>query len=298
MNSACPGCLALQAKLERAADSLRNAKTAAREGLMDMAEQNAKLVAAYVEKKREVKQLQVGLMVKDCGSSSSKSTCRMLQHASDTELGLLQFELKHYDKTIAAVLLVGERPLCQCQQLMACTAPILQAAAKDDRRLWQQRLQRMEHELQANKLHIQALMQQLHAIAAKQALGGSDAADQADADQVTQAAASPAAAAPQPNSRSSSSPRPTAADAAASDNAAGAGSPGGSGSSCCSSSGGSAFTPVRSFSCHGVASPGSSEATSRCRPATSNMAGMHICWIGACVKRAVMSYATGAEDQS
>lgn len=95
MNSACPGCLALQAKLERAADSLRNAKTAAREGLMDMAEQNAKLVAAYVEKKREVKQLQVGLMVKDCGSSSSKSTCRMLQHASDTELGLLQFELKH-----------------------------------------------------------------------------------------------------------------------------------------------------------------------------------------------------------
>lgn len=53
-----------------------------------------------------------------------------------------------------------------CNQCTYC----MQAAAKEDRRLWQQRLQRLEHELQANKLHIQALMQQLHAIASKQAL--------------------------------------------------------------------------------------------------------------------------------
>jgi hypothetical protein len=73
----CPGCIALQAKLERAEQSLKNAKTAAREGLMDMAEQNAKLVAAYVEKKREVKQLQVGFMLNAGGSS-----CTSLQHMS------------------------------------------------------------------------------------------------------------------------------------------------------------------------------------------------------------------------
>jgi hypothetical protein len=61
LDTGCPGCTALEAKLERAQEFLRNAKKAAREGLMDMAEQNAKLVAAYVEKKREVKQLQVSV---------------------------------------------------------------------------------------------------------------------------------------------------------------------------------------------------------------------------------------------
>lgn len=61
INTGCPGCTALQAKSERAEESVRKARKAAREGLMDMAEQNAKLVAAYVEKKREVKQLQVGM---------------------------------------------------------------------------------------------------------------------------------------------------------------------------------------------------------------------------------------------
>jgi hypothetical protein len=43
-----------------------------------------------------------------------------------------------------------------------------QAAAREDRRMWQQRLQGMEQELQSNKLHIQQLMQQLHTLAAKQ----------------------------------------------------------------------------------------------------------------------------------
>jgi hypothetical protein len=64
----------LQAKLERAEESLRSAKKAAREGLMDMAEQNAKLVAAYVEKKREVKQLQVGV------SSSTTAAAATIKH--------------------------------------------------------------------------------------------------------------------------------------------------------------------------------------------------------------------------
>jgi CHAD domain-containing protein len=49
----------LQAKLQGATDSLRTAKATAREALIDMAEQNAKLVAAYVERKRECKQLKV-----------------------------------------------------------------------------------------------------------------------------------------------------------------------------------------------------------------------------------------------
>jgi hypothetical protein len=44
----------------------------------------------------------------------------------------------------------------------------LQASAREDRKAWQQRLQAMELELQSNKQHIQQLMQQLHAIAAKQ----------------------------------------------------------------------------------------------------------------------------------
>jgi hypothetical protein len=97
VDSACPGCLALQAKLERAEESLRSAKTAAREGLMDMAEQNAKLVAAYVEKKREVKQLQVGGVL-NIGSSSN-STCWMLyllHHRFDNELVLLQSYQQHH----------------------------------------------------------------------------------------------------------------------------------------------------------------------------------------------------------
>ena len=52
-------CCELQTKLANAIDSASKAKKAAREALIDMAEQNAKLVAAYVEKKREVKQPQV-----------------------------------------------------------------------------------------------------------------------------------------------------------------------------------------------------------------------------------------------
>lgn len=39
--------------------SLKSAKATARQALIDMAEHNAKLVAAYVDKKRECKQLKV-----------------------------------------------------------------------------------------------------------------------------------------------------------------------------------------------------------------------------------------------
>jgi hypothetical protein len=128
----------------------------------------------------------------------------------------------------------------------------------------------MEHELQANKLHIQALMQQLHAIAAKQALGGSEAADNTTATTETQEAGPTAACTDQQHFSSSAH---TAAEDAPSGGAAAASSPAGSGGSCCSSSGGSAVTPVRSFNCQGVSSPpSSSEATSRCRPAGSSFA--------------------------
>lgn len=47
-----------------------------------------------------------------------------------------------------------------------CITRTFQGAAKEDRSNWQQRLQSMELELQANKLQIQQLMQQLHAISA------------------------------------------------------------------------------------------------------------------------------------
>lgn len=43
-----------------------------------------------------------------------------------------------------------------------------QASAREDRKAWQQRLQKMELELQSNNQHIQQLMQQLHAVAARQ----------------------------------------------------------------------------------------------------------------------------------
>jgi hypothetical protein len=43
-----------------------------------------------------------------------------------------------------------------------------QASSREDRKAWQQRLQTMELELQSNKQHIQHLMQQLHAISARQ----------------------------------------------------------------------------------------------------------------------------------
>eukprot|EP00878_Enallax_costatus_P042383 GHUV01049722.1.p1 GENE.GHUV01049722.1~~GHUV01049722.1.p1 ORF type:complete len:243 (-),score=64.28 GHUV01049722.1:96-824(-) len=125
-------CCELQTKLANAVDSASKAKKAAREALIDMAEQNAKLVAAYVEKKREAKQLQVTSQ----------------QHTTRNWFALCR---------------------ASCPNLRCWFGT--QAAAKEDRRLWQQRLQKMEQELQANKLHITALMQQLHAIAAKQTTG-------------------------------------------------------------------------------------------------------------------------------
>jgi hypothetical protein len=166
-----------------------------------------------------------------------------------------------------------------CYHLASCTATsmpqlnvrfVLQAAAKDDRRLWQQRLHRMEHELQANKLHIQSLMQQLHAIAAKQALGGSEAAadDTAAQPAATGAQEAGPSAAGTDQQQNSSSARAVELDATH-EGAAATSSLAGSGGSC--SSGGSASTPVRSFDCQGVASPSrSSEATSKCRPACSS----------------------------
>lgn len=49
----------LQTKLQKVTASLKSAKVTAREALIEMADQNAKLVQAFVEKKRECKQLKV-----------------------------------------------------------------------------------------------------------------------------------------------------------------------------------------------------------------------------------------------
>lgn len=49
----------LQTKLAKVTASLKNAKVTAREALIEMADQNAKLVQAFVDKKRECKQLKV-----------------------------------------------------------------------------------------------------------------------------------------------------------------------------------------------------------------------------------------------
>lgn len=49
----------LQTKLQKATSSLKTAKVTAREALIEMADQNAKLVQAFVDKKRECKQLKV-----------------------------------------------------------------------------------------------------------------------------------------------------------------------------------------------------------------------------------------------
>lgn len=138
-------CCELQSKLTNAVESASKAKKAARDALIDMAEQNAKLVAAYVEKKREVKQLQVGKPKILPAPWNSESSSNAQQQSS---LILVFF----FEKT-------------QLSYQWLC---YMQAAAKEDRKVWQQRLQKMEHELQANKLHITALMQQLHALAAKQ----------------------------------------------------------------------------------------------------------------------------------
>jgi predicted RNase H-like nuclease (RuvC/YqgF family) len=50
----------LAARLASVQDSSRAAKRSAREALAELAEENAKLVAAFVEKRRELKRLQVG----------------------------------------------------------------------------------------------------------------------------------------------------------------------------------------------------------------------------------------------
>lgn len=51
----------LQTKLQKVTASLKSAKVTAREALIEMADQNAKLVQAFVDKKRECKQLKVSL---------------------------------------------------------------------------------------------------------------------------------------------------------------------------------------------------------------------------------------------
>jgi hypothetical protein len=51
----------LLTKVQKVTASLKNAKVTAREALIEMADQNAKLVQAFVDKKRECKQLKVGL---------------------------------------------------------------------------------------------------------------------------------------------------------------------------------------------------------------------------------------------
>jgi hypothetical protein len=50
----------LSARLASVQDSSRASKRSAREALAELAEENAKLVAAFVEKRRELKKLQVG----------------------------------------------------------------------------------------------------------------------------------------------------------------------------------------------------------------------------------------------
>lgn len=64
----------LSSKLVSLKESLQKAKSSTRVALVDMAEQNAKLVAAYVEKKREVKQLQVTMKSEE--SSISTAYCK------------------------------------------------------------------------------------------------------------------------------------------------------------------------------------------------------------------------------
>jgi len=49
----------LTSKLQKMSQSLKTAKVTAREALVEMADQNAKLVQAFVDKKRECKQLKV-----------------------------------------------------------------------------------------------------------------------------------------------------------------------------------------------------------------------------------------------
>jgi predicted nucleic acid-binding Zn-ribbon protein len=46
-------------RLHKAQEQYRNARKSAREALQDMAEENAKLVAAFVQKRKDYKQLQV-----------------------------------------------------------------------------------------------------------------------------------------------------------------------------------------------------------------------------------------------
>jgi hypothetical protein len=53
----------LQTKLQKVTASLKSAKVTAREALIEMADQNAKLVQAFVDKKRECKQLKVSLVL-------------------------------------------------------------------------------------------------------------------------------------------------------------------------------------------------------------------------------------------
>lgn len=65
----------LQTKLLKVTASLKTAKVTAREALIEMADQNAKLVQAYVDKKRECKQLKVCVVSAMCVCVSAVGSC-------------------------------------------------------------------------------------------------------------------------------------------------------------------------------------------------------------------------------
>eukprot|EP00775_Hariotina_reticulata_P003705 gene3705-3968_t len=111
----------LNSKLASVKESLQKAKSSTRVALVDMAEQNAKLVAAYVEKKREVKQLQRG------------NRLYQAQHYQQAlEAYSAALAISHSDRSFKAVVLCNRAAaLHSCGQYLDAIADCCAAAELD-----------------------------------------------------------------------------------------------------------------------------------------------------------------------
>lgn len=132
----------LSARLTTAQESYKTAKRSAREALTQMAEENAKLVAAFVEKRQQVKRLQV------CPNCTVFRCFFRQESVAFTLLSgypvLLPRHGVHLNLSRTELAVYG------CQ-----------VSAREDRALWQRRQHSMELEVAANKAEIQKLTQQL-----------------------------------------------------------------------------------------------------------------------------------------
>eukprot|EP00877_Chromochloris_zofingiensis_P007902 jgi/Chrzof1/3365/Cz12g22140.t1 len=92
----------LSARLTTAQESYKTAKRSAREALTQMAEENAKLVAAFVEKRQQVKRLQVS-------AREDRALWQRRQHSMELEVAANKAEIQKLTQQLACATIVQQQ---------------------------------------------------------------------------------------------------------------------------------------------------------------------------------------------